>query len=165
MKVSNPTGQGGRAAGRRARRVLCLPCTGAQLRACAARFPSWHGGVLRCRFGARREGHACVAQRSRSTLPPAPPCALCVCAVLSNPMRRQHYDLQWLELLDVEDYLSRFSDFILTANGLGMSLSAEAAGGAPRRAAGSTARGVGPAAKHLGGRGWQALCQASLKAA
>lgn len=47
----------------------------------------------------------------------------CAYEVLSNDRRRASYDLQWLELLDVEDYLSRFKDLILTANGLGLSFS------------------------------------------
>lgn len=94
----------------------------------------------------------------------------CAYEVLSNPSRRQHYDLQWLDLLDVEDYLSRFSDFILTANGLGMSLSASeqqqhGGGGA---VGGAVAGAGGPSAepRHLGAsRGWQAWCHTSLTAA
>lgn len=40
--------------------------------------------------------------------------------VLCDGRRRQHYDLGLLELLGVEEYLTRFQDFILTTNGLGM---------------------------------------------
>lgn len=40
--------------------------------------------------------------------------------VLSDPQRRAQYDLGLLDLLDVEDYLSRFQDLILTPSGLGM---------------------------------------------
>ncbi|GFR48309.1 hypothetical protein Agub_g10190 [Astrephomene gubernaculifera] len=46
----------------------------------------------------------------------------CAYEVLSNERRRAHYDLQWLAKLDVEDYLNRFKDLILTANGLCLSL-------------------------------------------
>lgn len=79
------------------------------------------------------------------------------CAVLSNPERRQQYDLALLDYLDVEvrfrplicrrlvslvfrpaatccnlsdvelihtqDYLSRYTEFLLTPNGLGMTCS------------------------------------------
>eukprot|EP00877_Chromochloris_zofingiensis_P007064 jgi/Chrzof1/2610/Cz11g22110.t1 len=43
--------------------------------------------------------------------------------VLMDTRKRQLYDLQLLHLLDVEDYLSRFKELILTANGLDMSAS------------------------------------------
>ncbi|PNH07626.1 Chaperone protein dnaJ 1, mitochondrial [Tetrabaena socialis] len=46
----------------------------------------------------------------------------CAYEVLSDESRRASYDLQWLDLLDVETYLHRYKDFLLTANGLGMSL-------------------------------------------
>jgi len=40
--------------------------------------------------------------------------------VLMDTSKRQDYDLQLLHLLDVEDYLSRFQELILTASGLDM---------------------------------------------
>lgn len=43
--------------------------------------------------------------------------------VLSCPSKRQQYDLGMLEMLDVEDYLSRYQGLILTVCGLGMDLS------------------------------------------
>ena len=43
--------------------------------------------------------------------------------VLSSAAKRRQYDLGLLDLLDVEDYLSRFQGLILTACGLGMSAS------------------------------------------
>ncbi|GLC41326.1 hypothetical protein PLESTB_001075000 [Pleodorina starrii] len=46
--------------------------------------------------------------------------------VLSDERRRADYDLQWLQFLDVEDYLDRFKEFILTANGLGMAVGSQA---------------------------------------
>lgn len=41
--------------------------------------------------------------------------------VLMDKRKRQDYDLRLLHLLDVEDYLSRFQELILTTNGLDMS--------------------------------------------
>ncbi|MEW5307162.1 MAG: hypothetical protein WDW38_002229 [Sanguina aurantia] len=39
---------------------------------------------------------------------------------LSDPVLRHQYDLRLLALLDVEEYLHLFKEFILTANGLGI---------------------------------------------
>lgn len=41
---------------------------------------------------------------------------------LSDPRRRQEYDMGLLELLDVEEYLRRFQDLILTPNGFDIAL-------------------------------------------
>eukprot|EP00195_Chlamydomonas_chlamydogama_P011429 CAMPEP_0202902312 /NCGR_PEP_ID=MMETSP1392-20130828/16785_1 /ASSEMBLY_ACC=CAM_ASM_000868 /TAXON_ID=225041 /ORGANISM="Chlamydomonas chlamydogama, Strain SAG 11-48b" /LENGTH=129 /DNA_ID=CAMNT_0049589061 /DNA_START=121 /DNA_END=510 /DNA_ORIENTATION=- len=42
--------------------------------------------------------------------------------VLSDEERRQQYDLDLLELLDVEEYLQRFQGLILTVCGLGLGM-------------------------------------------
>lgn len=42
--------------------------------------------------------------------------------VLNDPQRRREYDMGLLELLDVEEYLRRFQDLILTPNGLDIAL-------------------------------------------
>lgn len=42
-------------------------------------------------------------------------------AVLNNPERRQRYHLQCLDLWDMKEYLSQFSDLMLTPCGLGLS--------------------------------------------
>ncbi|KAG2449212.1 hypothetical protein HYH02_005959 [Chlamydomonas schloesseri] len=76
--------------------------------------------------------------------------------VLSNETRRAHYDLQWLDLLDVEDYLNRFKDLILTANGLGMSLSGPAL---------FTEQGAASHAEGDWGPTATSLCGAPIKAA
>jgi hypothetical protein len=44
----------------------------------------------------------------------------CTSAVLTDTRRRQSYDLRLIHLLDVEDYLERFKELILTASGLDM---------------------------------------------
>jgi hypothetical protein len=41
-------------------------------------------------------------------------------AVLSNSELRHQYDLQYLDILNVEEYLSRFRTLILTSSGLGL---------------------------------------------
>jgi hypothetical protein len=98
--------------------------------------------------------------------------ALCLLAVLSNPKRRAHYDLLCLDLLDVEDYLGRYRDLILTASGLGMSLGTAAAGVPAPASSGSSASAVVAAvvatsavSLQLGRRNWHSLCHASLTAA
>ncbi|GIL81756.1 hypothetical protein Vretimale_1371 [Volvox reticuliferus] len=74
----------------------------------------------------------------------------CAYEVLSDERRRADYDLQWLQLLDVEDYLDRFKEFILTANGLGMAVGSLAQGseqgGGPQ--AGDSERGTAVAHCH-----------------
>ncbi|KAG2499745.1 hypothetical protein HYH03_002678 [Edaphochlamys debaryana] len=67
----------------------------------------------------------------------------CAYEVLSNAKRRAHYDLQWLDLLDVEDYLERFQEFILTANGLGLAVGEMAL---------CSEHGIGPLAEGTAGR-------------
>lgn len=42
--------------------------------------------------------------------------------VLMDSQRRRAYDMQLLHLLDVEEYLSRFHELVLTVNGLDMAL-------------------------------------------
>jgi hypothetical protein len=45
--------------------------------------------------------------------------------VLSDPLQRHVYDLQLLDQLDIEDYLSRFPGLMLTISGLDMRSSSE----------------------------------------
>ncbi|GBF91207.1 hypothetical protein Rsub_04876 [Raphidocelis subcapitata] len=68
--------------------------------------------------------------------------------VLMDAQRRRAYDMQLLHLLDVEEYLSRFHELVLTVNGLGMALphhahpGADADCGASAGGAGAGAGGV-----------------------
>lgn len=41
-------------------------------------------------------------------------------SVLSDPELRAKYDLLYLSALNAEEYLTRYHDFLLTANGLGL---------------------------------------------
>lgn len=41
-------------------------------------------------------------------------------SVLSDPDLRAKYDLLYLSALNAEEYLARYHDFLLTANGLGL---------------------------------------------